>query len=167
MRLPPRQEATKPRGTLARAVERPNPCPTHGTRVRSPTKPGPVGAVRPARGRHTCHLCQTRYEWLEVGLYGSVLPLIQVEGRRDGCLEKRRKKPERRSCLIHELEHEHAKVASGDHRHLSLDLRETNTSRREQDPWKVEHRYADPITTLHPHPAMRGSGRLVDLNRPQ
>ena len=122
----------------------------------------------PSATRHACHPCQTRYEWLEVGLSGSVLPLIQVEGRRDGCcLEGRRKKPERRSCLIHELEHEQAEVASRDHRHLSLDLRETNTSRREQDPWKVEHRYADPITTLHPHPAMRGSGRLVDLNRPQ
>ena len=57
---------------------------------------------------------------------------------------------------IHELEQWEAKVGGGDELSPFL-LRVTTTFRREDDSWKVVHRYADPIATPSPEGPLRTS----------
>jgi ketosteroid isomerase-like protein len=56
------------------------------------------------------------------------------------------------------LEVERWKAKVGGREDVSpFDLRVTSTFRREDDAWKLVHRHADPITTLHPDGPLRGS----------
>jgi ketosteroid isomerase-like protein len=59
---------------------------------------------------------------------------------------------------ILETERWRAKV-SGRTEVTPFDLRVTSTFRLEPDGWKLVHRHADPLTTLHPDGPLRGSSR--------
>ena len=57
-------------------------------------------------------------------------------------------------CVLHETEDWQSRIADRDDVE-PWQLRVTTTLRREDGEWRVVHRHADPIATVHPHGPLR------------